>query len=110
MFELNVNEDELRDVVRSAIRDVLRAQDVGASTAAAVPKLLYSDNEAALQLGVSVRTFWRMVDENQLPLPVRVRQKTLWRAADLQAWVDAQPPYTPKKKIGSGACNGSADE
>jgi predicted DNA-binding transcriptional regulator AlpA len=54
--------------------------------------LLVTANQAASMCGRSVRT-WRAWDSSgRIPSPIRIGSSTLWRAAELQAWVEAGCP------------------
>ena len=54
--------------------------------------LLVSARQAAKVCGRSLRT-WRMWDSaGWVPRPVRIGRSTLWRLAELQAWVAAGCP------------------
>lgn len=59
------------------------------------PPLLISANEAARLIGVSRATWWAHHASGLCPLPVKLQGRTLWRAAELRAWVNADcPPRT----------------
>ena len=54
--------------------------------------LLVSARRAAAMCGKSLRT-WRTWDAaGWIPRPVRIGRSTLWRAAELDAWVSAGCP------------------
>jgi predicted DNA-binding transcriptional regulator AlpA len=97
MFEIRANPEELHELVASVVREVMRQQDAPAQRPDVV-KLLYTDAETAAMIGVGVRTLWRMVQAGEFPQPVKIRSKTLWKAADVAAWVD--------KQIATNVCKG----
>jgi len=39
---------------------------------------------------VSKVTLWRMVREAKFPAPLRIGRMTMWRRAEVLAWIDAQ--------------------
>jgi len=50
--------------------------------------LLVGAKDVAKLLGVSVRSVWNMHQTGALgPLPIRLGARTLWRTADIEAWV-----------------------
>lgn len=54
--------------------------------------LLLTARQAAKSCGKSLRT-WRSWDSAGLiPKPIRINRSTLWRAAELQKWVEAGCP------------------
>jgi predicted DNA-binding transcriptional regulator AlpA len=54
--------------------------------------LLLTARQAAAVCGRSLRT-WRTWDSSgRIPRPIRIGASTLWRAAELHAWVDAGCP------------------
>ena len=57
------------------------------------PPLLV-DARAAARLcgGISVRTWWSLHASGRCPLPVRLGRRTLWRGAELAAWIEAGCP------------------
>lgn len=48
--------------------------------------LLVGRKEAAAMLGVSLRSFLRLVERGVAPAPVRLGRLTRWRVADLEAF------------------------
>ena len=59
--------------------------------AAALPDALLRIKTVAEQVGLSVATIYRKLDEGQFPQPVRLGARcTRWKAADIRAWVIAQ--------------------
>ena len=54
--------------------------------------LLLSADQAAHLSGVSRRTWWSLHAAGKTPLPVRLGRRTLWRAAELAAWIAAGCP------------------
>lgn len=48
--------------------------------------LLVDRKEAAAMLGVSLRSFLRLVERGVAPAPVRLGRLTRWRVADLEAF------------------------
>jgi predicted DNA-binding transcriptional regulator AlpA len=52
---------------------------------------LLSVREVAGRLGVSIRSAWRMASTGEIPAPVKIRGKTKWRSADLQAMIELSP-------------------
>ncbi len=56
------------------------------------PILVNAENAASL-LGISRSFFYSLHSSGELgPLPVRLREKSLWRRAELQSWADAGCP------------------
>ncbi len=51
--------------------------------------LLVSAERAAELLGIGERTLWRAVSRGELPKPVKLTGRTLWRTADLARFVDS---------------------
>ena len=49
-------------------------------------QLLVSANDASAALGVSVRTLWRLVDDNKLR-PVRIGRRVLFSQKSLHAFI-----------------------
>jgi predicted DNA-binding transcriptional regulator AlpA len=54
--------------------------------------LLVDARAAARLCGVSRSHFLAMHSAGKVPLPVRLGRRTLWRAAELAAWIDAGCP------------------
>lgn len=52
------------------------------------PALLLSDNAGAALLGISRATFWRRVNDQTLPPPIRLGGSTRWRRDELMAAVE----------------------
>lgn len=48
--------------------------------------------ELAKRLGISERTIRRRVETRELPRPIRLGRKLLWRVAEIKAWVVAGMP------------------
>jgi len=57
-------------------------------------KLLLSVSEAASVLGISRATLYALHSSGRLPLPVKLGRRTLWRFAELRAWLSARNPKT----------------
>lgn len=51
--------------------------------------ILLSDNAAAAMLGISRATFWRRVNDDTMPRPLKLGGATRWRRDELMAAVDA---------------------
>ena len=61
-------------------------------TSPVMPLLIPASGVAQL-LSVSTRQVWNMHATGMLgPLPIRLGGRTLWRAAELQAWVESGCP------------------
>ena len=57
------------------------------------PAPLLLDGKAAAKLcGISRSHFLAMHSAGKVPLPVRLGRRTLWRAAELAAWIEARCP------------------
>ena len=54
--------------------------------------LLLTDAEVARLLSISRATVWRMVSEEQIPLPTKLRGSARWRPAVIEKWVEANCP------------------
>ena len=52
---------------------------------------LLSAHQVAERLGLSVRSVWRMASAGNLPAPVTISGRTLWRAPDVEAMIDLTP-------------------
>jgi predicted DNA-binding transcriptional regulator AlpA len=52
---------------------------------------LLSVSQIAERLGLSVRSVWRMSSAGNLPMPIAVSGRSLWRAPDVQAMIDLSP-------------------
>ena len=59
---------------------------------AASRPLLVGAQDAARMVGVSVATWWGHNAAGRCPRPVRLGRRTLWRLAELEAWVVADCP------------------
>ena len=47
--------------------------------------------------GLSRATLYVMVNENQFPVPVRLRARAVaWRASQVREWMDTRPDATPE--------------
>ena len=47
--------------------------------------------------GLSRSTLYVMVNENQFPVPVRLRARAVaWRASQVREWMDTRPEATPE--------------
>ncbi|PPD49504.1 MAG: hypothetical protein CTY13_03335 [Methylobacter sp.] len=45
----------------------------------------------APRLGISKNTIWRLVREGRFPKPIKLSEKvTVWKAADVLAWMDSK--------------------
>ena len=60
----------------------------GAATAA----LLLDAGDAASLLGIGKSTFWRMVSAGQMIRPVRMGNRSKWRAEEVRDWIRAGCP------------------
>ena len=49
---------------------------------------LLSAHQVAERLGLSVRSVWRMASAGNLPAPITISGRTLWRAPDVAAMID----------------------
>ena len=56
------------------------------------PSILVSARTLAKRLGISVRTLWRLRTSGKLPHPIRLGGAIRWRAAEIDAWIDAGCP------------------
>jgi predicted DNA-binding transcriptional regulator AlpA len=54
--------------------------------------LLLGARQAAPLCGVSVPTWWRLNSAGKTPAAVKLGHRTLWRADELRAWVEAGCP------------------
>lgn len=48
---------------------------------------LVAVQDAAIILGVSVRSIWRLRDSGAMPAPLKILGSVRWRRADLTEWV-----------------------
>ena len=71
------------------------------------PSLLLSAQILGKRLGVSVRTLWRLRSSGKLPRPVRLGGAVRWRSADIDAWVAAGCPNSPRTEMHKERCPGS---
>ena len=55
---------------------------------ATITPLLVSAEKAAELLGIGERSLWRGVSKGDVPKPVKLAGRTLWRYADLARFVD----------------------
>lgn len=60
-------------------------------TAGRAPLLVDARAAAALR-GVSRSMWWSLHAAGRVPIPVRLGRRTLWRAAELAAWIEAGCP------------------
>lgn len=66
--------------------------DNNALSITAAPILVNAEVAASL-LGISRSFFYSLHSSGELgPLPVRLREKSLWRTVELQTWADAGCP------------------
>jgi predicted DNA-binding transcriptional regulator AlpA len=63
-----------------------------ASLAAAVEPLLVPATVAGPLCGRSEASWWRDHAANRIPAPIKLGGRTLWRVAELRAWVEAGCP------------------
>lgn len=55
--------------------------------------LLLSASDAAKLLGIGQRHFYALVSSGKIgPVAVKLGRRSLWRAADLESWVEAGCP------------------
>ena len=59
-------------------------------------RLLLSAVEAAALLGIGRTHFYGLHASGQVPLPVKLGRRTLWRKDELTAWVNAGCPARDK--------------
>ncbi len=69
---------------------------MAAETKTTAEPYLVSAAEAARLCGVSRSLWWALHSSGQVPLPVKVSHRTLWRADELRAWVTAGCPAREK--------------
>ena len=55
------------------------------------PPDLLSVREVAGKLGTSSRTVWRMASAGEILAPIKIRGKTKWRSAEIQAMIELSP-------------------
>ena len=68
--------------------------------------LLVAAEDAAKLLGLSRRTFERLLGTGRIPRPLRLGRRRLWRVAELQAWTDGDCPSRERWDIMRGAGDG----
>jgi excisionase family DNA binding protein len=51
---------------------------------------LFTVQEVAKRLAISIATVWRLSKSGDLPKPVRIGRSVRWRASDLQNHLEAQ--------------------
>lgn len=56
------------------------------------PPMLLSPSDLARELGVSVRTVFRMAASRKLPAEVRVGRRRRWLSRTIRAWCEAGCP------------------
>jgi excisionase family DNA binding protein len=64
----------------------------------AEPALLLSAKQTAKALGVSRTTLYALNSSGHLPQSVKLGGRTLWRAAELMAWVSCEPPCPSRER------------
>lgn len=57
-----------------------------------IPALLIPARFASAMCGKSLRTWWAWDSAGLIPRPIRIGRSTLWRTAELKAWVKAGCP------------------
>lgn len=62
------------------------------TTTAPVAPLLLGAKAAAELCGVSPRTWWALHSAGKTPLAVHLGRRTLWRAAEIAAWIEVGCP------------------
>ena len=68
-----------------------------------VAPLLVGAEDAAKLLGLSRRTFERLLGTGRIPRPIRLGRRRLWRVAELQAWTDSDCPACERWEIMHGS-------
>lgn len=53
---------------------------------------LLNVRDVAARVRVSVRQVWKLASSGRIPKPVRLGRSVRWRAAELQAWIEAGCP------------------
>lgn len=61
--------------------------------------LLFGAKDAAKLLGIGERTLWELTREGAFPI-VRLKNRTLWAADELHAWVNANKRFRPSVDVG----------
>lgn len=69
-----------------------QAHEATHTTKPATSPMLLDAREAARVCGVSRSHFLAMHSAGKVPLPVRLGRRTLWRGAELAAWIEADCP------------------
>ena len=46
------------------------------------------DEAVATRIGQSIATVWRKARKGELPQPVRIGRRTLWRSDEITAWIE----------------------
>jgi excisionase family DNA binding protein len=59
--------------------------------------LLITVNELANQLGISVRTVWRLISSGEMVKPVRFGKNVRWRFDEIRQWIAAGCPRLGKE-------------
>jgi predicted DNA-binding transcriptional regulator AlpA len=59
---------------------------------------LLSAPQVAERLGVSVRSVWRMVSANEIPPPIKIRGRTLFRSPDVETMMELAATEAPTKR------------
>ena len=62
------------------------------TTVSATDRLLIGAKEVARLLSIVPSTLWSWHSAGKLPAPIRLGGRTLWRRAELEAWVAAGCP------------------
>jgi predicted DNA-binding transcriptional regulator AlpA len=62
--------------------------EVVQDTAPARPSKTMPVNEVASALGVSERTVWRRASTGEIPKPIKIGQRRVWRVADIDRFID----------------------
>ena len=73
------------------------------TVSAAVAPMLVDARQAAAICNVSIRTWWTLHASGRCPLPVRLGRRTLWRSAELAAWIEARCPPRDRWQTMKGA-------
>jgi predicted DNA-binding transcriptional regulator AlpA len=61
----------------------------GAINGSANPLRLVRSKELRQMIGWSHATFWRLVNEGRLPMPVRIGERTkAWKLSNINAWLE----------------------
>ena len=54
--------------------------------------LLIGCSEVARLTSLSPRSIWRLASAGQIPLPLRVGARRLWRRSEIVSWIEAGCP------------------